>query len=318
MPEPAWRARAQLIALARTAADVDSAIRRGDLVRLSRDLYVPKAAASDVWQRAGGALSTQCSLAALSRRSAAVSHGFRWLPTAWHDLSPVCVDAPRDDTSRSARSGIDRNLSALPPEDVIIWQGLRITSAARTAVDLARFEQRQLAVSILDGVLTDEFCTKEDMFAVLDRMYRVPFSRRARALVDLARKGVDSPRETDTRLQIVGAGLPTPDVNLQIKEEGRCLAQGDLGYWQWLIWIDYDGREEHKERRANGSDQAKDRWLGRRGWDVFRVTNRDYHSPQLFLQQLAGAIRDAPARIAAMRPERSPEVAAARVLLGLG
>ena len=48
----------------------------------------------------------------------------------------------------------------------------------------------------------------------------------------------------------------------------QILAQGDLGYWRWMIWIEYDGEEYHALRRFDGRDQRKDRWLSRRGWEV--------------------------------------------------
>lgn len=185
-------------------------------------------------------------------------------------------------------------------------------------MDIAREGERDIVVPILDGLLTDKRCSRDQLNECLDRMGGAPNIRRARAFVALAHDGgVASPRETHTRLHVIDAGLPAPDVNLEILDGMRVLAQGDLGYWRWLIWIEYDGEEFHVERRFDGRDQNKDRWLQRRGWDVMRLTNSDYHRPALFVSQLASAIQEAPARIAAMSATRSPEVAQARRLLGL-
>lgn len=159
---------------------------------------------------------------------------------------------------------MDRRLSLLPAEDIKTWGGLRVTSMARTAVDLARYEPHGLVVPILDGLLTRGAVDRDEMHAVLRRQVRVPHVRRARGLVDLARPGPMSPRETHTRLAIVASGLPEPDVNLEIFEDGVLRAQGDLGYWRWLIWIEYDGEEFHRQRREFGVDRSKDRWLSRR------------------------------------------------------
>jgi len=182
---------------------------------------------------------------------------------------------------------------------------------------MARYHSRGLVVPMLDGLLTQERCTRAELLECLDRMVGVPHVRRARQMVGLAREGVGSPRGTHTRLRIVDGGLPEPDVNLLITRGQQILAQGDLGYWRWLIWIEYDGEEYHFLRRFDGRDQRKDRWLCRRGWEVFRLTNDDHHSPAEFHAQLEIAVREAPARIAAMDPARAPEVAAARVALGL-
>jgi hypothetical protein len=317
MSEPAWRSRLELAEAGWTKHAVDNALRRGRASSVTRGVLLPTHAATDLSQRCGAALATQHPRAAISRRTAALARKFGWLPDDWSVDPLVCVDAPRDDTTRSARQGLDRRLSALPDEDVALWHGLRVTTAARTAVDLARDEPRNVVLPILDWLLTTGTCSRADMVAVMDRMVSVPHVRRARAFVDLAREGVASPRETHTRLHMVDAGLPDPDTNLLIVEDDLVLAQGDLGYWRWLIWIEYDGVDAHAERRLNGIDQAKDRWLRRRGWDVFRLTNRDHYEPRAFLAQVAESIREAPDRIAALDPRKSPEVARARRLLGL-
>jgi hypothetical protein len=318
MIEAAWRDRRALAGEGLSKNQIDNAIRRGRLNQLTRGVFVPPPPDDDLWQRCGAALSTQHPEAAVSRRTAAVARGFVWLPPTWSDPdADVCVDAPRSDLTRSARGGLDRRTAALPPEDVVLWRGLRVTNDARTGVDLARYEPRDLAVPVLDWLLTEQRCTRDELVSVCDRMVRVPHVRRARQFIDLARAGVDSPRESHTRLHIVDAGLPEPDVNLQLREDALLLAQGVLGYWRWLIWIDYDGRDVHELRRLYGEDQRQDRWLGRRGWEVFRLTNRDHHEPSVFLSQLRRAIADAPARIAALSSSRSPEVAAARIALGI-
>ncbi|MDQ1706615.1 MAG: hypothetical protein QOF18_2981 [Frankiaceae bacterium] len=318
MLSPAWRSRADLTARDGDRHRIDGAIRSGAYSSPARGVLLPSDCCDDLWQRCGAVLSTQRADAAIARRTAAVAHEFAWLPDAWGSVDvPISVNVDRDDVTRSARRGLDRRIAALPPEDIALWKGLRITTPARTAVDLARYESHAVALPVLDWLLTQQICSREELLAVLDRMVRVPHVRRARQRVELARCGVASPRETHTRLHILGAGLPEPDVNLLIVVNGLVIAQGDLGYWRWLIWIEYDGEEFHLGRRMSGDDQSKDRWLKARGWDVYRITNRDHYAPGAFLEQLRHGIAEAPARIAAMDPRRSPELAEAHRLLGL-
>jgi hypothetical protein len=295
---------------------IHGALRRGDLVRVARNAVVPGALADDHRARLAAALLTQRKDAAASHRAAAVAHGFRWLPATWQLADePIDVTAERDDVTRSARAGLRRRIAALPAADVVEWRGLPVTSPARTVVDLARTEPQLLAVQIADGVLTERRCTKDDLVAVCDRMVRVPHVRRARRVVELAQSGVDSPPETTARLLIVHSGLPAPETRLEIWEHDRLVAAGDLGYRQWLLWLEYDGWIVHGEREVFGSDRARDRWLARRGWEVMRLCAEDLRAPGPFLRQLESAIRDAPARVLALDPGRSPEVAAAQALL---
>ena len=314
MPEPQWQLRSNLTAAGKSRVAIDGIVRSGAAVPCFRGVLLPEHATGDLWQRCGAALSTQHPEAMIGRETSALVHNFPWRPDSWA-VRAICVDAPREDTTRSSRRGLDRRLSAIPPEDVWSWGGLRVASIARTAIDIARYHPRGLVLPILDGLLTQERCTRAELLECVDRMVRVPHVQRARQMVGDAREGVASPRETHTRLRIIDAGLPEPDVNLLIERGQQILAQGDLGYWRWMIWIEYDGEEYHALRRFDGRDQRKDRWLIRRGWEVIRLTNEDHHSPAEFLGQLEAAIREAPARVATMDPARSPEVAAARKLL---
>ena len=315
MFDKAWSDREAWRAAGRSDAQLDAALRAGKIVPVTRGVHLP-AGNADRWQQCSAVLSTQDQDAVISRRTAALVHDFPWMPQVWA-AGAVCLDAPREDTTRSARAGVDRRLSLHLPEDVVDWRGLRVSSIARTAADLARYEPRFVVVPIIDGLLTQERCTREELIAVLDRMHRIRYSRRARGMIDESREGAASPRETTTRLGIVAAGLPVPDVNLIIREWDRVMAQGDLGYWRWMIWIEYDGFETHRDRRLFGVDPRKDRWLGGRGWNVMRLPNDDHRDPRAFHEQLAIAIADAPARIAALPASRSPELAAARRLLGI-
>ncbi|HET6911128.1 MAG TPA: hypothetical protein VFH54_17500 [Mycobacteriales bacterium] len=311
-----WNNRDGLRMAGWTNTEIDHALRAGRLVAVTRDALVPADALHDIKVRCGAALSTQREDAAGSHRSAALLHRWPWAPAAWSlDHLPADVTAARDDVTRSSRKGVNRRLAALPDEDVVQVDGLRITSHARTAVDLARTEDRLLAVQLMDWLLTRKLCTYADFAAVTARMVRVPGVAKARRAIALARPGVDSPAETTVRLQAVDAGLEHPDTCLRIEEDGHLLARGDLGYRKWLIWIEYDSWQWHKERGIFASDRARDRWLTRRGWECMRLTDDDVRSPRNWLTQLAQAIADAPDRIMAMDPRRSPEVAEAQALL---
>jgi hypothetical protein len=314
--QPTWQSRETLRALGWTDTAVDSALRNGSRVAVARGVLLPITAADTLQQRCGAALATQRKDAAISHRHGALCHGWPWVPTSWQDpTAAVDLTVARDDLTRSARRGLNRKIADLPEDDVIEIDGLRVTSAARTAVDIARTEPRLIAVQLMDWLLTNTSTTAENLRAVTHRMVRVPNVCRARAAIDLARAGVDSPPETTARLQAVSALLPHPDTCLRIEEDGVLLARGDLGYWRSLIWIEYDGWEWHSSRGVFSSDRVRDRWLARRGWECMRLTDKDLRSPRNWLDQLGQAIADAPDRIAAMAPGRSPEVAAAQALL---
>src|SRR4051794_20893279 len=130
MSQPAWRNRGELWSAGWSKAVVDNEIRRGRAESPVRGVLLPAGAANSLWQRCGAALSTQHPSAAITRRTAAIAHNFAWIPDGWRSSRDLCVDAPREDLTRSSRLGLDRRLSALPPEDVTLWDGLRIATEA--------------------------------------------------------------------------------------------------------------------------------------------------------------------------------------------
>jgi hypothetical protein len=119
------------------------------------------------------------------------------------------------------------------------------------------------------------------------------------------------------RLMLEDGGIADLDVDIRIhNERGDLLVRGDLGIRRLLIWGEYDGFDPHTERETFRGDRSKPRWLQRRGWYVMRFTDVDLRRPAATCQEWLAAIADAPARIQALDPRKSPEAAAARQALG--
>ena len=120
------------------------------------------------------------------------------------------------------------------------------------------------------------------------------------------------------RLMLEDGGIKDLEVGVDIRDNpyGDVLARGDLCIRRLLIWGEYDGFEPHSRRRTFRSDRRGDRWLHRRGWHVMRFTDEDLRRPRDTCREWLAAIADAPTRIRALDPQRSPEIAAARRALG--
>lgn len=310
--------RRELIARGITRHQVDAALRGGEWLAAHRGVLLPRAQAADLTARCRAALRTQRDDAAVFGRTAALLLGLPAAPAAWADTAhPIHIAVARDDTTRSRRRGIERHLRKVDPGDLTRVNGVPATSAARTLCDLAGAEPRLLGLAMMDAALRDSHCTADELRASAATFRTLRGARQIRELAGLARGGVDSPGESRARLAIVDAGLPTPDVRLELWDGTVLLARADLGYWRWLIWVEYDGFVVHTDRRTFRTDRHRDRWLARRGWEVMRLSDEDVRRPARFTGHLAAAIAEAPRRIAALPPGQSPEAAAARVTLGI-
>jgi len=252
-------------------------------------------------------------------QSSAVLNRLRWLPTEWSADDALMHAAIRPDAAHRHRDGLRLHWRTVEAIDIVVIDGLACMSATRTLVELARDPKLPplLVVQIIDGALRDRRTTKEDLLACLARFPGERGVARARRLVNRARDGVDSPQETKMRLMLEHGGITDLDVNMEIcNDHGDVLARGDLGKRLLLIWGEYDGFGPHSEREMFRNDRPRHRWLERRGWHVMRFVDTDLRNPRAVCQEWRVAIAEAPARIAALDPARSPEVADARRALG--
>lgn len=141
-----------------------------------------------------------------------------------------------------------------------------VTSALRTALDLARREERTAAVIALDAL------SRVGGFApqkVLDLATLHPGERgisRLPGFVALANPLAESPMETRVRLALHDHGVRPPVLQHPVGKYRIDLAYPDL-----LLGIEYDGGYHLDPERAR-EDLAKQAFLTRYGWEILRPT----------------------------------------------
>lgn len=140
-------------------------------------------------------------------------------------------------------------------------------------------------------VLLDAFITRADNYPGLHRERptitvaeiearmqewgRFPGCGRVRAALVSVRDGVESPKETETRLLIVALGLPEPVVQHEIRRCGRVVARTDLAYPELRIGIEYEGDGHRTDRDQWRRDIQRQSELESLGWMLIRVTQLD-------------------------------------------
>lgn len=121
-----------------------------------------------------------------------------------------------------------------------------------------------------------------------------------RSLAPLA-EPAESPMETRLRWLLLNAGLPRPEVQVNLHDtQGRFLGRADLYYPHARLAIEFDGGN-HRERLVE--DNRRQNLLINAGYKVLRFTASDiYQRPESILAQVsAGAALSARRRAAAPR-----------------
>ena len=318
MSNPLPTPRHALISGGTSAYAVDRDLQARRSLAVFRGVHVDAAHAAGFVVRTAAGMATQSVKAVAAMQTSAGLHRLRWIPGQWTAPDALIhIAVPPEDAHRQ-RTGLRLHRRTTDPRDIVVVHGIPCWSVTRTLVELARLSLPELlVVQIIDGALFDRKTTKQELLACLERFAGERGVAVARRRILRSREKVRSPQETRLRLLLEDAGIVV-EVAVEIHDEisGQLLAEGDLGIRRLLLWGEYDGYVEHTGKRQFGKDRARDRWLERRGWHPMRHSDEDLKHEQVTAAEWSQAIANAPARIAALDPRRSPEVAEARRLLG--
>lgn len=256
---------------------------RTRFVAVYPDVYVPagaeltaiaRAKAAWLWTRGEGVVAGQ---------SAAALHGAKWVSAAlpaevlWHNRR-----APR-----ALRVWSDQ----IADDEVEVIRGVRVTSAARTALDIAsRYLQGVpldpldpldaldtfTAVAPIDSLVRATGLRMADVESLADRYRGRRGIRRAREVFDLVDPGAESPQETRVRLLAISHGFPAPQTQIPVYDEfGILVAVLDMGWEDVKVAIDYEGDHHRRTRREFNKGIRRHDAVTELGWTDIRVTVGD-------------------------------------------
>ena len=267
------------------AAGMTRAQLRSDGRRITRGVYLSRALPLNLPDLAAGILTACPPGTALSHRTAAILQGAQLEPSR---LVEVVVPPG---THRPRRRGVLVRVRSLLPDDVTTCQGLPVTSAAQTWLDLAHVVPSAELVAIGDALLRTGRLDAAVLGERLDRADGVRGVATARRWAPQLTPLAASRPESLVRHHILHAGPPAPQVQLPIRDAlGRTVAHADLGYEEWRIAIEYEGRQ-HAEREQFARDLTRYSRMGASGWLLLRFGGADAFQPRAVVSQVAGALR---------------------------
>ena len=92
------------------------------------------------------------------------------------------------------------------------------------------------------------------------------------------------------RYWIVTSDLPDPTPQVPIHDRfGHVVAHGDLGYPEWKVLLEYEGRQ-HAEVDQFGRDVERYSLMAAGGWLVLRFTGRHVNGPTIVVDRTRRAL----------------------------
>jgi hypothetical protein len=235
---------------------------------MHHDVYIAKDADITPVLRAKACWLRSRGHGVLAGFSAAALHGARWIDA---NLPATIID-----TNRRRTPGITVWADEINDDETCVIEGMRVTTPARTALDLARRYPVDAAVVAIDALTR---ATRLKVPAIEAQARRYPGRRglkRALMALDLVDPGAESPPETRLRLLIVRAGFPRPQTQLRVYDQyGVLIGEVDMGWRELKIAVEYEGDHHRTSRRVFHKDIKRVDALLEQGWIVIRVTSVD-------------------------------------------
>lgn len=170
------------------------------------------------------------------------------------------------------REGLVVAESTLSADDVVVIDGVQVTSPLKTAYDCARTLALVEGVVVADALAHADLLTVEDLAAYVACHRKARGVRRADEVVRQVEPLSESPMESRLRMGIVLGGLPRPRAQLKLYDDrGWFVGRVDLAWEDARIVIEYDGAHHWKQRLA---DDRRRGAIADLGWEV-RVYGAD-------------------------------------------
>ncbi|NDZ93580.1 hypothetical protein G3I13_23760 [Streptomyces sp. SID6673] len=225
--------RAELISAGYADHEIRAAVRAGVLTTLGAGVVIPADLLDGTPEQQHRELAlarARCTATpgrALAGASAAAVLG---LPVWGLDTSRVAM-VENGIKSRSRSTGVMRVVSDRRPASTVVVGGVPVLAPARVVVDIARRSPRIPAIALGDAALQAELCSPDDLANELDLITGMAGAARARRIIGELDGAAESVLESRSRIEILDAGLPAPELQVDLYDAwGNWVARVDF-YW---------------------------------------------------------------------------------------
>ena len=230
--------------------------------------------------------------AVLSHQSAACLFGITLWPKG---LRAVRITIPGA-SSGHRRPSLHSYRAPLDEDEIITVGGYRITSAARTLIDLGRSVPFESAVVAADSALHRGLCSPDDLANAARRAPRRPGMRNAVQMAAFADGRSESAGESRSRVLFRAVGLPRPESQFRVmNESGAQIARADFGWPEFGTVGEFDGAQKYGRLLRPGQtageqvfrEKLREDEIRRLGWKVVRWTWQELDKPHELARKIA-------------------------------
>lgn len=182
----------------------------------------------------------------------------------------------------------------LPADDVVVVDGVRLTTQVRTILDLTQVLPLAHAVAAADSALRKELVGVEELVPLLASR-RGRHAAAARAVAGLVDPLAGSVLESLLRVLLHLGGVPAPRTQYSIADsDGAFVGRVDFAWPGVRLVVEADGFAFHSDRAAYRSDRRRTNALEQLGWRVLRFSWEDVvHAPEQVVATIRACLAQA-------------------------
>ncbi len=233
-----------------------------------------------------------------SHCSAAVLHGM----AIWDiPLDRVHLTRNRINGGRLSRRLVVHS-AQVEPDEITLVDDIRVTTPARTVLDIARSEGFEQSVALGDSALRQGLTTATELREHLRRARHRPGCRRAALVLDFLDGRSESVGESRSRTMLRQQGFPAPEVQARVFSDSEiCVGRVDFLFPDFGVIGEFGGKAEYRTasrallpaEQAVTAEMLRDDQLRALGWTVVRWTWDDLSAPGRLAGRLHTAFRTA-------------------------
>jgi hypothetical protein len=179
------------------------------------------------------------------------------------------------------------------PRPSVELRGLKVTTPAATAIELAMRLERPFALSAVDALLHSRTVTLDELKATSAGYFAEDSTSQAAQILRYADHRAASPGESWLRLRLIDAGFGIPGLQIPVRGPNHSYRL-DLGYTDCPIdgrrlGLEYDSDQWHTGPRAEARDESRRTNLESLGWHIIPVRRPDLWGSYPALELAVGA-----------------------------
>jgi hypothetical protein len=201
-------------------------------------------------------------------------------------------------------AGVAQHGGQITPNEVVQVDGVAVTSATRTALDMTMIADIEHCLPIIDFLLHVEATSHQELRKGAGRRDVWPSTLATHLAVRLADGRRESVGESRSGYLFWRGGLPAPEPQFKVRDStGRVVARVDFAWPELGVFLEFDGKEKYVRYRREGESvvdvvrrekKREERICGLTGWRCIRIVWADLYHPRETIAYIRSVLEGGP------------------------